>query len=681
MQSRKSVVNYRGSTEITGEGIKKHFRNFDPWKALFELIWNGFDARATNIRLTITRNELHGLDVVTVLDDGEGIDFANHRNNFGKFNESSKKHDQEQHGAHGRGRLSFHRLCKDATWFTKHQNNSAKITISDLDIKSFDITELVPEQQHALLSPLESGTCVELREFTKTLPTDEILAEKLGVEFGWFLALNEEKALYFNGNRVNIPSHEKRDATLTIEDEEFLVRIIRWDTRPGSEDSYNYLLDSENKIIYKQHSRFNKKPNFYPSIFINSSWAENFEPVKEDLVSVGNNQSSPVWKGLVAQIANLTQEMYDDFLRRFADQQIEKFEEQGIFPSYEEKSLDDAKWQLGQLKTVVKEIFCADPAIFNRLKLKQSKIIIRLLDRVLVSNQNDSLLDVLESVMNLDEETLRTFSSQLQRTRLDHIVSTIEALQRRETVISGLKELMEKHYSTVLETPDLQQIVECNTWLFGPAYETLGAEEESFTSTSKALRAHIKGIDNVDIGDIDEGADIEGINRQVDLFLARRRPEYDPATGRKYFRCVIIEIKRPGVALNNKHLQQLDEYASILSNCTHFGSDHTKYELVLVGRTISKQAHMIHSRIKSGLVYGEPGLVSNDGKIKMYVKNWYSIFDEFELVNDFLLDKLKTQRESLDGIAKEELVANLQQAEAAAMLSPPIETLKAEQFA
>src|SRR5690606_10876545 len=124
--------------------------------------------------------------------------------------------------------------------------------------------------------------CVELREFTKGLPPDEALAEKLSVEFGWFLALNESKALYLNGSRVSIPSHEKREETLDIEKEQFLVRIIRWDTKPGSEDSYNYLLNSESKVIYKQHSRFNKKPNFYPSIFINSSWAENFEPVEGD---------------------------------------------------------------------------------------------------------------------------------------------------------------------------------------------------------------------------------------------------------------------------------------------------------------------------------------------------------------------------------------------------------------
>ena len=37
---------FSGSAEITDAGIKKHFKNYEPIRALFELIWNGLDANA-----------------------------------------------------------------------------------------------------------------------------------------------------------------------------------------------------------------------------------------------------------------------------------------------------------------------------------------------------------------------------------------------------------------------------------------------------------------------------------------------------------------------------------------------------------------------------------------------------------------------------------------------------------
>lgn len=677
MNTNMKIGTFRGSAEITDEGIRKHFKSFDPWRALFELIWNGFDAKASSVDLRISRGDLDELKAVTVLDNGEGIDFQNHHNNFSKFNDSSKKNDQAQHGAHGRGRLAFHRLCKDATWFTRNKDGDAKITISDFNIKSFELSILDPNDQHAFLSGEGSGTCVELSEFTKLLPRDEVLESKLSIEFGWFLALNEDKALYLNGRKISIPSHELRELKCEIEEIPFRIRAIRWDIRPSSEESFNYLLNSENKIIHKQHSRFNKKPNFYPSIYISSSWADKFEPVTEDLISSdGYNQSSPVWKKLLVEAGAFTQKIYDDFLRKYAEQQIQKFEDEGIFPEYKGKKPDEAKWRLDLLKSVVKDIFLIDPSIFNRLKPKQSKIIVRLLDKILVSNQNDSLLDVLDSVMDLDQETLNTFAGQLQRSKLEHIVSTIEALQRRELAVNQLKELMDKHYAEVRETPDLQHIIEHNTWLFGAAYDILGAEEDSFTTTTKNLRDTIQGVEKIEIGDLAEGTEIEGANRQVDLFLARRKPEID-SQGKKFFRCVIIEIKRPGVSLNNKHLQQLDEYASILSNYPEFTSEHTRFELILVGRKVSSQAYSIRSRVQGMQMHGESGLVTNDGKVKAYIKNWYTIFDEFSLTNDFLLEKLKTQRENLNSYSKQDLVSGLQGKQQNEFM-PSADTLEAE---
>ena len=78
-------------TKITHSGIQSHFKNTEPEQAIIELAWNGFDAKAKNVDITFFKNELDALQAVTVLDDGLGIDINNIQDNFGKFNDSSKK--------------------------------------------------------------------------------------------------------------------------------------------------------------------------------------------------------------------------------------------------------------------------------------------------------------------------------------------------------------------------------------------------------------------------------------------------------------------------------------------------------------------------------------------------------------------------------------------------------------
>lgn len=191
-----------------------------------------------------------------------------------------------------------------------------------------------------------------------------------------------------------------------------------------------------------------------------------------------------------------------------------------------------------------------------------------------------------------------------------------------------------------------------------PKYAILGAEEDTFHKIAKNLRDQINDIDVVSDEDISEGADTEGVNRQVDLFLSRKTPTYD-SHGKQYYNCVIIEIKRPGISLNKKHLQQLDDYAEIIARHEAFNSAHMKFELLLIGRKISRDDVRIKQRMESLKDKGEFGLVT-DGRIKCYVKNWFTIFDEFNLTNGYLIENLSTKLESLEQTPTNDLVEGLQ---------------------
>lgn len=655
-------------TKITHSGVQNHFKNTEPEQAIIELAWNGFDAKAKNVDIILTRSELDALQAVTVLDDGIGIDIDNIQDNFGKFNDSSKKDNVEQHGSRGRGRLAFHKLANKADWYTKNKfGKQARISINSIDLIQCPWIELQDTTQHLSLKNKNTGTCVELNEiFPKISIDNKQFIEKLSIEFGWFLALHDTHTLKLGSDIIKAPSHKLFTHQILIDEHKFEVKLFLWDKKPTSEKSYIYLLNNSDKVVYKKLSSFNKKPDFYISIYIISKWADKFSTHDNDLLSEEPTCTplSETWKKVESECTEFTRKIYNDFLKSIVEEKIAQFEKNGIFPDYKDiLSIEQKEWRKENTKQLVRELYLADPKIFSNLNIKQQKIIIQLLDKLSISNENDGLIDIIENILNLDQENTKKLAQQISKSKLEYIISTIEVLQRRENVVHKLREIMNNHYKEVLETPDLQGIIENNTWLFGNAYETIGAEEATFTKNAYALRNTISGInDPLSRRDLDTDIsddEIEGAKKQVDLFLARKIPFTSP-TGEKFFRCIIIEIKKPSISLNYTHLRQLDDYKRILQQYPEFNSENLRFELILVGRKISSSDTEIRGRINSLKDKLEQGLVTDDGAFKCYVKNWYTLLDDFELVNGYLLENLKTQRESLGNFTATELVSDLQ---------------------
>ncbi|EOX1109675.1 ATP-binding protein [Escherichia coli] len=652
----------QGTTEINSLGIKNHFESVEPVQAILELVWNGFDAGAKNININIVYDHFDTVKNLTILDDGDGINFTDLGSNFNRFNDSLKKTSIDQHGSKGRGRLSFHRLCHQAIWYTKYLSRNAYIKINDEDIKTYEAQiDIDAEEQNSLLNAMDKGTCVELTLLHSSLPDRSELISILSNEFCCKLALDDERRIFVNGTEIDIPEHEIKEVSFEIENNEFMVKGIRWDKKPATEKSFIYLTDSSGKIVHKESTTFNKKRDFHLSVFVSSIWADTFSSNGDDIFSTAkSNPDSKAWRQLVKNVLKFSRSIYDDFLRVQVEKAIQKLEEDGAFPTYNEYDITYASWKRNNIKQVVRSIYIADPQFLVSLTIKQKKIIIRLLDKMLVSNQNEDLFDILESVLDLSDSDLSRFASQLKKTKLENIISSIEELQRRRFAVEKLKLIMNEHYKEVLETPDLQKIIENNTWLFGERYETIGAEEDSFTKIAKSLRDSVYSINNIDEQDVENGEDIIGAKRQTDLFLARRMPTFD-SNGNKIFRCIIIEIKRPSIALNVKHLRQLEDYAGIIKRHPEFSSQNLHFELILIGRKISSQDIEIPTRLSNYAGRGDVGLVSDDANMKRYVKNWYTIFDTFELTNSFMLEKLQMERDIIEKKSREDLIKELQE--------------------
>ena len=658
------MKNFNGTAQITDDGIKKHFKTMEPHKAIFELIWNGFDARASNVNVRLIKNALDRVESVSICDDGDGIDLLNLDNSFQKFNESNKKNDDDLHGSHGRGRLAFHKLANEAVWFTKYENENAKICISADAISKYEGEFISIENQLGFVNNLKSGTCAILSSLYPKVqfPSDESLLDSLKKEFSWLLIVNQHRKLLLNGVEVPILENSCFEKDVQIENINFKIKAIRWHEKLSHDKSCNYLLDSHQKIIYKELSKANNKIEFYTSCYALSEWNDSYN--KDELEMDSNAESQQkILKKINKEMSDFLKEIYEAYLREYVDAKIEIYDEKGYFPSYLGYDNSYALWRKKNTKDAFKSIYLADPKVFANLAIKPLKIIIRMLDKLLVSNENDAIFDVLDDILDLSDIQVDLLAKQLKSTTLENIISTIETLQKRELAVTKLIELMDNHYESVLETPDLQKIIEANTWLFGAQYEILGAEEDSFTKIAKKLKEEIKGIDDYDLEDLDlddrNDLVIEGLNRQVDLFLARKKSTLD-AFGNQIYKCIIVEIKKPSISLNKKHLNQLNDYAEIISRHPSFSSGKLFFELILIGRKISKDDFSIKSRLENNKSQGELGLVLKTEKMKCYVKDWYTIFDEFKLSNSYLLENLKSKYEDLSTESKISLVDDLQ---------------------
>ena len=76
--------------QITSLGVKRSLNKFTEIESIIEYIWNGFDARASQVKLWVNFNALSGIDSIRVEDNGIGIDRNKLKEKFTPFFQSEK---------------------------------------------------------------------------------------------------------------------------------------------------------------------------------------------------------------------------------------------------------------------------------------------------------------------------------------------------------------------------------------------------------------------------------------------------------------------------------------------------------------------------------------------------------------------------------------------------------------
>ncbi len=631
--------------QLTSTGIRRYLKNkkYHAKEAIAEYIWNGFDANATRVEITFENNEIGKISSLQIKDNGNGIFHKKLRKKFMPFLESEKEIDPSAarftsniHGKNGVGRLTFFTFASKATWNTVYKDGSKnynyEINISAKDLDTYESSKPIETAD-------ETGTFVTFDSIfdliSYNFETD--IHSYLSREFGWYLELNSgKKDLVINGKSFDYSDliGESEETNIALDGSTFDVRYIRWSQKLNEEYSRYYFLDSNNNEKYTYTTLLNNKgDHFFHSVFIESDFFDKFDGRPNPSQTLFKDlPEENTYKELMTTIELYLREKRKPFLKEMVGVVIDDLEKTDAFPDFGKNEWDKIREE--GLKNVIGELFQIEPKIFSDLNAQQKKTFVHLLNLVMDSGERDALLDIIEQVVRLSPADRKHLADTLKITNLSNVIKTIKLIEDRYKVIADLKDLVFNKSLGANEVPHLQSVVENHYWIFGEQYHLVTAEEPKF---EEALRRFVYAIRNEKI---EANIDHPDKLAEMDIFMVRRQM----IGSDKLIKSVCVELKHPSINLGKKQLSRLEDYRDVVLGADEFNGTNIFWEFHLIGNGFNESGY-IERAIENGKVHGEKSLTYAVNNCKMYVKTWSEVFAEFELRHDFLLEKLKLERE------------------------------------
>lgn len=634
-----------GKIQITTKGISKFLKAYTEEKAISEYIWNGFDAEADTINVMTTANKMERIEKIEIIDNGTGIEYEKLSSKFMPFYQSEKSSSNNGvkyskiHGKNGLGRLTFFCLANNAKWETIYKtekgNVKYEIDINGSELEKYDAKNRVNTEE-------DIGTKVTLYNINKIIDI-EFLRKFLIIEFGWYLKLYPNKKLILNGELINYNENVIDSDTFELKYEEknivFNVEYIQWNEKIHDEYSRYYFINSNKEERFKETTTLNKKgDSFFHSIYITSKIFDNFYISKEGIEGQtaldGYSKSSDEYKFMKKEIDKYLKSKRKPYLSIVAQNLIENYKKEEIFPEYNEKNLVE-KFKHQELENLVSIVCEKEPKIFSQLNKEQKKTIVRLFDLIIENGDTDSLYKILEQVIELDEDERDELSELLDKSSMSNITKTIKLMQDRYKAVSELKELVFNPNLGANEVNHIQAEIEKHFWLFGEEYSLVTAEEPDFEEALRRYRYILE--------DNSEKIKIESENKrkQMDIFAVRRNINSGKIEN------IVVELKHPtNVRLGKKHLDQVITYMDTILQEKRFNNHNEQWNFYLVGTEFDTSGY-IERCMKNVKEKNEKSLVWEVDNYKIYVKKWSEIFSDFELKHNFLQEKLQLQKDKL----------------------------------
>lgn len=407
------------TSKITSKSIQQSGLPTDYKKAIAEYIWNSFDAGASKVSLNYLANELGRLEFFNITDNGEGIHMTTLSDTFGNFLDSNKRDPLNQttfqKGRKGKGRFAFSIFANQSIWKTQFIGPEDKILSYQISINKSQLQDYETSET-LIVKEKGTGTTVSFHDFfelsANSISNKEFI-DFLSSEFGWFLFLNRNKNFQIDINGEVLSYHDRiadsEEQIIQIGEDEFKIVFLRWDQKIGDKYFF-YFLNQKQKEQAKKHTLFNNKAiEFHHSLYISSPFFDSFHETKNEQPVIGGfekNQLHPNYRSLLKTLNSIVSRKEKDYIRDIgAAKLLAEYHQKGIFP--------ELNGHVAELENTIKELYCAEPRIFQSSNAQQSKMMVGLINILLASGNAEHILSLMQSLADLSDEEVESLGQVL----------------------------------------------------------------------------------------------------------------------------------------------------------------------------------------------------------------------------------------------------------------------------
>lgn len=613
-----------------------------PAVGLCELVWNAFDEDAKVVSIRIENNDLGGLDLIHVEDDGNGMNRQRAESGFSKVGDSWKimpgtKSDSGRpvHGKHGRGRYAAFALGGSVNWVSTSKavegDELATIQIqgnvSSLD--RFNIDEIATESD-------TTGTRVVIgavtAEAVAAFDHENSIRERLLTEFALHLERHNDFRIEFLGtsiepaavmaSRETIPVDLPEDVTGPVE-----LTIIEWKLQ--NVERRLYLCNPDGTIVGEMPPNIQAVGAEFTAYL---AW-EGFTH-DQGLLLEGDNDT-PAGKVVQAARAALKAHLAAAARRRESET-VTRWMKEGVYPYKGEPKSQVEKATRDTFNVVA----MAASRTVDEAKSTQSKALALSLLKETFESDPESLLPILRQFSRLSQARIEELREILEHTSLAHLISVGKEIGSRIEFINGLNALLFDRQTKrrLLERRQLHRILANETWIFGEEWSLTGDDER----LNEVLKKFLTKL-GVDV-ELAGGAPVvreDGSDAIPDLVLGRQLE-----TRANHFSHLVVELKRPKHKLDDEDISQLRSYAYAITNDERFDQPNSEWEFWLVGNETTNAVD--DQRNQENRPHG---VVQDNKKYRLIVRTWAEIIGDAEHRLKFVQKSLQYASDRDSGLA------------------------------
>ena len=328
--------------------------------------------------------------------------------------------------------------------------------------------------------------------------------------------------------------------------------MIEW---KGQSEIRQIFFGGDNGIVLGSQAAYVTAPNFAYSAYAYSGFFR--ELADANLLDL-EGVNDPDFLNILEHIRS---NLKDYFRKRQADLSlglIQELKDQGAYP-YEGDPRDEVEKRERQVFDIATYAVSSHSREFARAETSLKKMMLTFLKEA-VKHNPDALSTILRAVVNLPKAQQNEFSELLHRTELGNIISSSSLIADRIATLTVLRTMVfePKYRQSVKERGQLDALVRDNTWLFG--------EQFHFTMSEPGLTRIMKRVAE-DLGSGRKPKKVtktDGKGGRADQFLGRIVP--GPEKDRHEY--LLIELKRPGLTIGRKELNQVQDYLHVMERGT-----------------------------------------------------------------------------------------------------------------